>query len=161
MAKLQDQEGEIIADINIIPLVDIVFVLLMVFMLTATYIVKATIEVDLPRAASGGESVGQMLTVILGPKMDAANQPIPGSKCETLAVNGNVTTEEGLKAAAKEALAKDPEAKAIISADQGCQHGEFVHIVDVVKLEGITKFAINIEKVEAPAAAPSAPAPSP
>ena len=47
-------------------------------------------------------------------------------------------------------------AKAIISADTECSHGEVVHIIDVAKGEGITKFAINIEKdASAPAPAPA------
>jgi len=39
------------------PLVDITLVLLIIFMVTASYIVKETIEVELPRAAHGGETV--------------------------------------------------------------------------------------------------------
>ena len=42
-----------IVDINVTPLVDIVLVLLIIFMVTATYIVNPTIKVDLPKAATG------------------------------------------------------------------------------------------------------------
>lgn len=135
-----------ITAINVTPLVDITLVLLIVFMVTATYIVKATIDVDLPRAASGGESVGEMLTVVLKQADDGAAKT--SEPCGVLAVNGAITDEEALKTALRAALAKDKDAKVIISADTDCRHGEFVHVVDVVKQEGITKFAINIEKVE-------------
>jgi biopolymer transport protein ExbD len=153
----QDDDDGMISGINVTPLVDITLVLLIIFMVTASYIVKASIEVDLPRAANGGDTVGQLLTVILKQKDDAAVKR--GVPCDQLYVNGNKTDEAGLKAAIKEALTKDKDAKAIISADQECTHGEVVHIVDVAKGEGITKFAINIEKTEGAAAPAPAPAP--
>ncbi len=142
-----------ISGINVTPLVDITLVLLIIFMVTASYIVRASIEVDLPRAANGGETVGQMLTIVLKPGEDAAGNKLKGSACTQLAVNGQLTDESGLKAAVHEALQKDEDAKAIISADQDCTHGEVVHLIDITKGEGISKFAINIEKeAQAPAA---------
>ena len=44
-----------IVDINVTPLVDITLVLLIIFMVTARYIVSPAIKVDLPKAASGTE----------------------------------------------------------------------------------------------------------
>ena len=73
---------------------------------------------------------------------------------DVLAVNGQPTDEAGLKQQLKAVVAKDKDAKVMIAADQACTHGEFVHVVDVVKGEGITKFAVNIEKdASAPALA--------
>ena len=66
----QDEDDGMISGINVTPLVDITLVLLIIFMVTASYIVKASIEVDLPRAANGGDTVGQLLTVILKQKED-------------------------------------------------------------------------------------------
>jgi biopolymer transport protein ExbD len=149
----QDDDEGMISGINVTPLVDITLVLLIIFMVTATYIVKASIDVDLPRAANGGEQVGEMTTVVVKQKDGAAD--VRGTPCDQLAVNGTFTDEAGLKQALQLALTKDKDAKVMISADQACTHGEFVHLVDVVKGEGITKFAINIEKVAAPT--PAAP----
>src|SRR6266511_630504 len=58
-------DDDLISEINVTPLVDVVLVLLIIFMVTATYIVRASIEVDLPRAAHGGEATGTILSVIL------------------------------------------------------------------------------------------------
>ena len=48
-----------------LPLVDIVLVLLIIFMVTANFIVRETMEVDLPRAANAGTTVQGLLNVVL------------------------------------------------------------------------------------------------
>ena len=56
---------EEITRINVTPLVDIFLVLLIIFLVTANFIVRETMEVDLPRAANGGETVQGLLNVVL------------------------------------------------------------------------------------------------
>ena len=131
-----DDADEIISGINVTPLVDITLVLLIIFMVTATYLVRESIEVELPRAAHGGESVGIMLNIVL-------------TRDARTFVDGVETDEAGLKERVAEALGKDKEARAIISADKASFHGQVVHLIDVIKGEGISKFAINIEKDQA------------
>src|SRR5437868_15532485 len=62
--QIQD-EDDAITGINVTPLVDITLVLLIIFMVTATYIVKQTIEVELPRAAHGGETVSTTFALVV------------------------------------------------------------------------------------------------
>jgi biopolymer transport protein ExbD len=52
MAGIQNDNDEEITGINVTPLVDIMLVLLIIFMVTANFIVRETVEVDLPRAAN-------------------------------------------------------------------------------------------------------------
>ncbi|MBS2025252.1 MAG: biopolymer transporter ExbD, partial [Deltaproteobacteria bacterium] len=54
-----------INEINVTPLVDIMLVLLIIFMVTASYIVKDSIEVELPRAANGGETTNKTFAVMI------------------------------------------------------------------------------------------------
>src|ERR1700704_5992834 len=61
---VQDEE-DAITGINVTPLVDITLVLLIIFMVTATYIVKETIEVELPRAAHGSETLQKTFAVLV------------------------------------------------------------------------------------------------
>src|SRR6476659_8912834 len=105
-----DGDDEMISGINVTPLVDITLVLLIIFMVTATYIVRQTIEVELPRAAAGGETVGTTLTFVL-------------DREGTLYVDGEKATFDEARAAVRKALAVDKEAKAIISADKAISHG--------------------------------------
>jgi biopolymer transport protein ExbD len=45
----------------------------------------------------------------------------------------------------KKAADADPETNLVVSADKEVQHGRVVHILDLAKLAGITKFAINVQ----------------
>jgi len=49
-------------------------------------------------------------------------------------------------------VAKDKDTRAIISADQTIPYGRVMRLIDVVKGQGIAKFALNIEKDVAPTA---------
>jgi biopolymer transport protein TolR len=131
-----------ISGINVTPLVDITLVLLIVFMVTASYIVRATIDVDLPKAANGGEAVGEMLAVVL----KAPDAAAPRAPCTYLEVNGEPMQEAGLRKAIAVVLRKDAKAKALISASKDCTHGEVIRLIDVAKGEGISQFAFNIER---------------
>ncbi|HYG67858.1 MAG TPA: biopolymer transporter ExbD [Anaeromyxobacteraceae bacterium] len=126
-------DDDLITDINVTPLVDVTLVLLIIFMVTATYIVRAEIEVDLPRAAHGGESVGTLLAVVL-------------TKDGEVYLDGARSDEAALVARTREAVAKDGDARVIISADRAASHGAVVRVIDLVKDAGVTKFAIQIEK---------------
>ena len=51
----RDEDNAGIIDINITPFVDVVLVLLIIFMVTAKLIVARGVNIDKPKAATGGE----------------------------------------------------------------------------------------------------------
>ena len=53
---------------------------------------------------------------------------------------------EELLTIVKAALTADPEMSLVVSADKEVMHGNVVHILDLAKLAGITKFAINVQQ---------------
>jgi biopolymer transport protein ExbD len=132
-AQVEDHEE--ITGINVTPLVDVVLVLLIIFMVTATYVVKEAIEVDLPRAASGGETVGPTLAFAI-------------DREGTLFLDGAPATTEEAREAVRAAVARSVDARAVISADRAVSHGRVVEIIDLVKREGLTRFAIDVEHAE-------------
>jgi biopolymer transport protein ExbD len=135
MAAQLEDHGEEITGINVTPLVDITLVLLVIFMVTATYVVKEAIEVDLPRAASGGETVGPTLALAL-------------DREGRLFVDGAPASPDAAREAVRAAVARSAEARAIISADRAVSHGRVVEVIDLVKREGLTRFAIDVELAE-------------
>jgi biopolymer transport protein ExbD len=129
----QDDQDEGINGINVTPLVDITLVLLIIFMVTATYIVKDTIEVELPRAAHGGETVKTTFAVTV-------------TKEGKTFLNGVEQDDAGLQRAVEDTRRKGEEVQAIVGADKLATHGAVTHLLDVLKGAGVTKFAIQIEK---------------
>ncbi len=136
---LQDDEGPI-ASINIIPFVDIVLVLLVIFMLTSATIVRASLKVELPKAASGGAHVETTLNLIY-PK--TGELLINGEKVPSLA--------EAAKIVRREANA-NPKLQAVIAADKAVEYGRVVELIDLVKQNGVSAFALDIERGSPPVA---------
>ena len=127
----EDDEG--ITGINVTPLVDITLVLLIIFMVTATYIVKETIEVELPRAAHGGETLQKTFAVMVTREGQAF-------------LNGVPVDDGGLVAEVRKARSAGEDVQAIVAADKNATHGAVTHLLDLLKGAGVTKFAIQIEK---------------
>ena len=130
-----DQEDDSITGINVTPLVDITLVLLIIFMVTASYIVKETIEVELPRAAHGGETVQKTFALLV-------------TKDGKTYLNGAPVDDAGLIGAVQDARSKGEDVQAIVGADKNATHGMVTHLLDVLKGAGVIKFAIQIEKQE-------------
>ncbi len=136
-AQIQD-EDDAITGINVTPLVDVTLVLLIIFMVTASYIVKQTIEVELPRAAHGGETVKKTFALVV----TRDGKPF---------LNGAPTDDAGLVAAVHEAQARGEEIQAVVGADKNATHGAVTHLLDVLKGAGVVRFAIQIEAEPPPA----------
>ena len=132
MAAAQQDDDEIVT-INVTPLVDITLVLLIIFMVTASYIVKETIEVELPRAAHGGETVQKTFAVLV-------------TREGQTFLNGVPVDDQRLVAEVQKAKSAGEDVQAIVGADKNATHGKVTHLLDVLKGAGVTRFAIQIER---------------
>jgi biopolymer transport protein ExbD len=121
-----------IVGINVTPMVDVVLVLLVIMMVSATYIVSQSLKVELPKAASANEAVASIAAVTL-------------TKDGKTYFNQQPISEPDLIAKFKDGIAANEDMSLIVSADQEVAHGKVVHVIDLAKLEGIVKFAINVE----------------
>ena len=128
-AKYDDDE--IISDINVTPFVDISLVLLIIFMVTATYIVAQSIPVDLPEAGTGEDVVTTLAITI--------------TKNGDTYVDGAKKDEAGIKEVILKTKKNNDDVRVIIAADKVVQHGQVIRIIDLVRKLGISKFAINID----------------
>jgi biopolymer transport protein ExbD len=122
-----------IAAINVTPLVDVVLVLLVILMVASTYIVAQTLKVQLPRAKSTDGTAEKPTKVEL-------------LKDGKLRWNEVFIQEPELADKLKAAVEADPEMSLVVSADKEVQHGNVVHVLDLAKLAGVVKFAINVQQ---------------
>jgi biopolymer transport protein ExbD len=156
-ADSNDDDGGMIEGINVTPLVDIVLVLLIIFMVTARFIVTKAIPVQTPKAASGDE-----VATTLGLTIDASRN---------LYLNGEKTSDkQAIEDALRKAASKDPNVQAVITADVSVPHGEVIALIDTIRVAGVVNFALTVEQSDAPAPGtdtappgvpPATPAPAP
>ncbi len=121
-----------ISGINVTPLVDVVLVLLIILMVSANYIVSRSLKVDLPKTASSDSAPEKPNAVTL-------------SRDGKLTWNEAVVSEAQFVGELKALAAKDPELTLMVSADKDVPHGTVVHLLDVAKVAGVVKFAINVQ----------------
>src|SRR5205085_1952550 len=96
--------------------------------------VNKAINVELPKAATG-ESTTQTMAI----SIDAAGK---------LYLDGAPIDTGELRQRIHAAYEKDADVKAIISADGRVQHMQVVSVIDLLRREKVTKFAINTSPIE-------------
>jgi biopolymer transport protein ExbD len=133
-AANSSDDDEVISSINVTPLVDIVLVLLIVLMVTSSYLVNKSINVELPKASTG-EATNPTLSISL----DVAGK---------LYLDGQPTEEAALQQRIHAAYQADHDVKAVISADGRVTHAQVVAVIDLLRREKVTKFAINTSPLE-------------
>jgi biopolymer transport protein ExbD len=122
----------IVSGINVTPLVDVCLVLLIILMVSSTYIVAQSLKVQLPKSHATDGTAEKPATVTL-------------LKTGGLRWNDHDSNEDEVARELKKAADADAETNLVVSADKEVQHGRVVHILDLAKLAGITKFAINVQ----------------
>ena len=120
-----------LAEINIIPLVDVVLVLLLIFMLTAPMMYRG-IDVNLPKAASRPTAVEERLVLTL-------------TKDQSLFLNDRRLLATGLELALREAFANRTDKTLYLKADAGLSYGVVVETMDRVRRAGIERLGMVTE----------------
>jgi biopolymer transport protein ExbD len=126
------RRSPVISEINVTPLVDVVLVLLVILMVSSTYIVSQSMKVELPRAASTDGVTQSPITITL---------LVSGG----LQYNREPAEEKEIRDRLKAALSTNPELPVVVSADKAVPHGRVVSFVDLARLAGAKRFAINVE----------------
>ena len=135
-----DDEG--INAINVVPLVDIMLVLLIIFMVSTEFVqqelknrIPPHIPVELPKAASAEDTEPSLLSLVL-------------NKDGELFLNGKPGTMPEVKTYIDSMKTKAAKMQAVIAADERISHGAVIDLVDKIRLWGIDDFAINTKRQE-------------
>ena len=126
----QDEELEI----NLTPLIDIVFLLLIFFMVSTTFKDSEALNVNLPTASKA--STSQVAKEVITVNVSADGKIVTKGTRIPLA-----TLEQQLTAAIK----KSPETSVLIRADTTSTHGRVVEVLDTAKKVGVKKLSIAAE----------------
>jgi biopolymer transport protein ExbD len=118
-----DEQGGI-TDINVTPFVDVVLVLLVVFMVTAKLIVARGVEIEKPKASSGGDVQSTLRIAV--------------TEDGRLFINGDEFKDDApALARIKEIAATTSRAKAIIAGDRKTAYGGVMRAIDLATQAGV------------------------
>jgi biopolymer transport protein ExbD len=126
-------DDQIMADINMTPLIDIMLVLLILFMVTSSVSLESGLDVDLPEVA--GQTEAQEGTAVI----------ISLDNSGSLSVQGRPSQMETLGQDIRAALESEKTGLVILEGDRQAKLGNAVQIMDIAKAAGAKKFAIAAE----------------
>lgn len=129
--------GAPMAEINIIPLVDVVLVLLIIFMATTAFIKESGLNMKLPQAKTS-EVVPQ------------ENQDINVSLTRDgkVFVDAKVTNEAALQGLMVRRAKANPETRVVIKGDENIEYKRVVRVMDMAKQAGLPKVALGTKMPE-------------
>lgn len=131
------------ADINIIPLVDVILVLLIIFMATTAFVKESGLKMQLPSAKSGGALAQNTrdITIVL-------------TRDNLLLVDGRPSDEKSLLVQLRARAAQRPEVGVTIKGDQGIAYARVVRVMDLARQAGLTSVALGTRLPQGPDARP-------
>lgn len=133
-AKTSSNDNIAIVEINVIPLVDIILVVLIIFMVAAPLVMQPKIDINLPKASSDAQEKDKSpMRVVLG-------------KGGELYLNNKAITVDGAREEAKRLVAINPEVPALLVADKDATLEMVTELVDAIKTGGVKKVAFSIQK---------------
>lgn len=121
-------------DINITPLIDVVFLLLLFFMLTTTFTSRPGFKINLPKTSSSAtENSNENINIYI-------------SSSGEISFNDKITSINEISKLLKEKTSVGTNQMVIISADESSKHGIVVDVMDKIKENGFSKITIATQK---------------
>ncbi len=129
-----DNDEDIVAEINMTPLIDVMLVLLIVFMVSSTAALESGMDIELPKTALTNE------------KKDAEILVISLGKDGNVAVQGKKTLPEDITRKIASELKTLKTDSVILEGDTGANLGRAVELMDMAKVAGAKNFSIAAEE---------------
>lgn len=131
------RKRRMMSEINVVPYIDVMLVLLIIFMVTAPMIVTGVI--DLPRVGQASQAPVASIEVNIRASGEfSIRRNIQGE-------NERAVTASGLAVAVKE-LSPDFNAPVIISAEKSVRYEHVVNAMDALQRAGYTRVGLNVRK---------------
>ncbi|MCG9746987.1 biopolymer transporter ExbD [Shewanella sp. Isolate8] len=133
MARKKHSSIEEEAQIDMTPMLDIVFIMLIFFIVTTSFIKPSGLDYNKPEASQATTQ-------------KSANIFIGVSKTGVIKMENRQVDIERVTANVERMLAESPEAAVLIEADKEAEHGIVIKVMDNVKKAGINKISVSAGK---------------
>ena len=131
MRKRHSDSGADEAAIDLTPMLDIVFIMLIFFIVTTSFVREAGLEVHRPQASHAKAQKSSRIMLAIG----AQGQ---------IFLDRKQVDVERVQATLARLLAEQPEASLVIQADERVPHGKVVRVMDEAKAAGIANIAVAV-----------------
>lgn len=123
---------------DLTPLIDVVFQLLIFFMLTATFVVQSSIQIEMPESKSAAtlEQKDLSITLAFGPGGPDGKGPVYIDQVE-------VATMEEFSSILAQKVRDRPDIMVLVRTDSRLQTGRLVEVLGIAGSVGITRFGIG------------------
>jgi biopolymer transport protein ExbD len=126
-------DGDLVTGINVTPMVDITLVLLIIFMVTATFVTEQGLQVNLPKAQTREAAPTPALTITLG-------------KSGELRLTKLEVDLAGLRANLAREAQINPNVKVLVRAHKDLPYERVAEVLDAVKSSGVQKAALAMDR---------------
>ena len=116
--------------ISVTSLIDVMFLLLIFFMVTSTFLEQAGMKLDLPSARSAETTVTRRLVLFIG----ADNSLVLGDRPVSI---------DSLEAVMAEAASSSEDGTLVLNADKTVQHGTVIKVMDIAKHAGMKRLVVG------------------
>lgn len=133
MAMNIQRERDVMAEINITPLTDVLLVLLVIFMVTATAITQAGMNIKLPQSVTQDTTQTSEVTISI-------------TRDQQVFVGRARVGMESLLGHLKSIAARRRTNRVIINADAAVPYGAVIKAMDASRRAGLTSIGLSTEK---------------
>ena len=119
--------------IDLTPMLDVVFIMLIFFIVTTTFIREAGIEINRPSAQTAQKQERVNILVAIAPNGE-------------IWIDGQRVDIRGLRAAIETLRGKDPDASVVVQADRDARAGLLVEAMDQARLAGVRNVAVSAQR---------------
>lgn len=127
-----NDSGEI-NNINITPMVDIMLVLLVIFMVTANFLKKESVNINLPKVAASDPNVAQSIQVAL-------------TRDGKLLMEGAETDRDRMMAVLTRDARIRPNMRVTLSADESLSYGTIANVMGLIRKSGVSRIALSVKR---------------
>jgi biopolymer transport protein ExbD len=127
--EIEDQE------VDLTPMLDVVFIMLIFFIVTASFVKESGIDINRPNAATAVKKERGNILVAITP---SGQIWIDRRQVDVRAVRANI----------ERLHAENPQGAVVIQADRESKNGLLVEVLDAAKLAGVENISIAAEVVE-------------
>ena len=120
-------------NINLTSLIDVLFILIIFFSVSSTFLEQPGIELDLPKAISSKAHTAQKVIIYV-------------DKDENIFLNDNIVSLSNLKTEMKKLANIRKDQSIVLKADASVHHGLVISIMDLLRQQGIYKIVISTVK---------------